>query len=305
MNDTEIQWHPGFVAAMELELIEYSSKLYFQSEHNLSKKPLQIDLLVIKKEENVDIANEIGRIFKKHNIMEYKSPGDSLNIDTFYKVQAYAALYKSDGNTVDERKAEDITVSIVREGKPLELFKTLKDMDLNIEMPHRGIYYIKSGVWFTTQIIVTKELSKKEHAWIKSLSYKMNMSDMRKLLYTIRKLDSDHEKELADAILEVALRANKDLLEELRGDKEMSGALMELVEPWIQERERDAEIRGKQEGIREGRHEGIREGRQEGIREGIRATVDVLQSLGHSDKEIKIIIMKKYELSDEEAEKYL
>ena len=43
----------------------------------------------------------------------------------------------------------------------------------------------------------------------------------------------------------VTLRANKDLLEELRGDEEMSGALMEFVEPWIQERERDAEIRGK------------------------------------------------------------
>ena len=77
----------------------------------------------------------------------------------------------------------------------------------------------------------------------------------------------------------------------------MSGALMELVEPWIQERERDAEIRGKQEGIREGRHEGIRE--------GIRAMVDVLHSLGHGDREIKIIIMKKYDLTDEEAEKYL
>ena len=299
MNDTEIdiQWHPGFVAAMELELMEYSSKLYFQSEHNLSKKPLQIDLLVIKKEENVDIANEIGRVFKKYNIMEYKSPDDSLNIDTLYKVQAYAALYKSDGNTVDEKKADDITVSIVRERKPIKLFKTLENMDINIEMPYKGIYYIKNGVLFTTQVIVTGELPDMEHSWIKSLSYKIGFTDLKNLLYSTRKLSSDHERELANAVIDVTLRANKDLLEELRGDEEMSGVLMELAEPWI----KNAEIKGKQEGIREGIHKGIREG----ICKGIRGTVDILHSLGHDDEEIKTIIMGKYELSEEEAQKYL
>ena len=195
MNDTEIQWHPGFVAAMELELMEYSSKLYFQSEHNLSKKPLQIDLLVIKKEEDVNITNKIGRIFKKYNIMEYKSPDDSLNIDTLYKVQAYAALYKSDGNTVDEKKADDITVSIVRERKPIKLFKTLEETGINIKMPYEGIYYIKSGVWFTTQVIVTGELPDTEHAWIKSLSYKIEFADLKKLIYTVRELKGEHERE--------------------------------------------------------------------------------------------------------------
>ncbi len=285
MNDTEIQWHLGFVAAMELELMEYSSKLYFQSEHNLSKKPLQIDLLVIKKED-VDITNKIGRIFKKYNIMEYKSPDDSLNIDIFYKVQAYAALYKSDGKTVDEKKADDITVSIVRERKPIKLFKTMENMDINIEMPYEGIYYIKSGVLFTTQVILTGELPDMEHAWIKSLSYKIEFTDLKKLIYTIRGLKGEHERELADAVIDVTLKANKDLLEELRGDEEMSGVLMELAEPWIQE--------------------GRQEGRQEGIREGIiRGAVDVLKSLGHSDEEIKTVIMRKYDLSDEEAEKYL
>lgn len=113
MNDTDIQWNPGFVAAMELDLMGYG--LYFESEHNLSKKPLQIDLLIIEKDKPAEITNEIGRIFKKYNIMEYKSPDDSLNIDTLYKVQAYAALYKSDGITVDEKTEDEITVSLVRE----------------------------------------------------------------------------------------------------------------------------------------------------------------------------------------------
>ena len=108
MNDTDIQWHPGFVSAMELELIDYKGMLYFDSEHNLSKKPLQIDLLVIKKDRPVEITNEIGRIFKKYNVMEYKSPDDSLNIDTFCKVQAYEALYKSEGSTANEKQIKTL-----------------------------------------------------------------------------------------------------------------------------------------------------------------------------------------------------
>ena len=46
--------------------------------------------MVIKKDTDVSIDNEIGEIFKEHNILEYKSPQDHLDIDTFYKVGAQA-----------------------------------------------------------------------------------------------------------------------------------------------------------------------------------------------------------------------
>lgn len=60
---------------------------------------------------DVRIENEIGKIFRGSNILEYKSPEDHLNIDTFYKSGAYASLYKAYGETMNERKADDITVS--------------------------------------------------------------------------------------------------------------------------------------------------------------------------------------------------
>ena len=43
--------------------------------------------------------------------MEYKSPEDHLDIDDFYKTGAYASLYKSYGETVDEIKEDDVTVT--------------------------------------------------------------------------------------------------------------------------------------------------------------------------------------------------
>ncbi len=286
MNDKDIQWHPGFVAAMELELMEYNGKLDFKMEHSLNTKPLQIDLLIIKKYEPIDITNETGRIFKKYNIMEYKSPNDSLNIDTLYKSQAYAALYKTSGNIVNEINADDITVSLVRERKPVELFKHLKSKNVQITMPFNGIYYINDMVLFPTQIIVTDELSGEEHTWIKSLSHKLKIHDMQNLLYHIVKLRSDYEKELADSVLEVALRANKTLIEKLRGDGKMSGALRELLEPVIQ----DQKQIWKQEGRQEGK---------------VIGTIDTLRSLNYNNEEIKTIIKKNYNLSEEATEKYM
>ena len=47
MNEINIQWHMGFVAAMYLELREDRDSLIFDKEHNLNTKPLQIDLLVM------------------------------------------------------------------------------------------------------------------------------------------------------------------------------------------------------------------------------------------------------------------
>ena len=80
----KIQWHPAFDAALQIELGEEAKYLTFESEHLLSKKPMQIDVLV-KNEKKVKIRKNIGRIFRQHNIIEYKSPEDHLNIDDFYK----------------------------------------------------------------------------------------------------------------------------------------------------------------------------------------------------------------------------
>ena len=236
MKDTNIQWHPAFVSAMQLEFKEDREKLMFEKEHNLNTKPLQIDLLVIRKEETGSIENEIGKIFRKFNILEYKSPRQQLDVDTFYKSAAYACLYKSYGETVDERKAEEITVSIVRDGKPEKLFRYFKEHGIRVGNPCQGIYYVLDKVLFPTQIIVTKELKGEQHTWLKSLTDKMEEKDMRRLLNDVSYLDKKIDKEFADSVLEVCLRANGQLIKRLKGDNIMSEALLEIVEPIIADR---------------------------------------------------------------------
>jgi len=109
-----------------MELAANRKDLVYEREYNLNTKPLEINLLVIKKEKGIQVENETGKLFRGHNILEYKSPEDHLDIDTFYKAVAYACLYKSYGSTVDERKADEITISIIREEKPEGLFRYLE-----------------------------------------------------------------------------------------------------------------------------------------------------------------------------------
>ena len=88
--ESRTKWHPEFCNIIELELMENAEGLTYDSEYNLSREPLKIDLLVFKKIQDEVIKNEIGKIFLGHNIMEYKSPDDNMNINTFYKVLSYA-----------------------------------------------------------------------------------------------------------------------------------------------------------------------------------------------------------------------
>ena len=97
MEDIKKQWHPAFVAAIMLELKENRESLLFEKEYNLNTKPLEIDLLVIKKNTSALLRNEIGELFRGYNIMEFKSPKDHLDIDTIYKAWAYPASIKPTG----------------------------------------------------------------------------------------------------------------------------------------------------------------------------------------------------------------
>ena len=125
MGKAKIQYHPAFASGIELLMWEYQASLVIETEHELSRKPLKMDLLIVKKKEDVDIENEIGYIFRGHNIIEYKSPADELSIDQYSKVMAYAFLYKALGKTVNEVPVEEITVSIFRHSFPRKLFKSL------------------------------------------------------------------------------------------------------------------------------------------------------------------------------------
>ena len=121
MDKTKLQWHPAFVAALRITLQDEMQYLEMHEEHLLSKKPLQMDILIIKKLQEVQIKKTIGRVFRKHNIIEYKSPDDSLSVNDFYKVYGYACIYQSNTDRIKEIDPEELTLTFVCSHYPREL----------------------------------------------------------------------------------------------------------------------------------------------------------------------------------------
>ena len=162
--------------------------LEMHEEYLLSKKPLQMDVLIIKKLKDIPIRKAIGQIFRKHNIIEYKSPGDGLSINDFYKVYGYACIYQSDTNKVKEIDPEDLTLTFVCSHYPRDMIQHLERIrGIRTEFQGAGIYYLK-GDPIPMQILIAPKLSDKENYWLQSMRTDLQAGE------EIRKLMCEYEK---------------------------------------------------------------------------------------------------------------
>ena len=210
-----------------------------------------MDLLIIEKRKNVQIQNEIGRIFRRHNVIEYKSPDDGMTIDDFFKTLGYAYLYKGLGEKVDQIPLEELTISLFRAIVPKQLFNKLAGYGYAIEMQVSGIYYVQ-GLAIPAQIIVTSELELQNHESLKVLSKSAEKEDIQKFTEMAKNFKEPGDKEKADAVLQVSVVANKEKYDEVRRSTGMCEALRELMMDEIEEELK----KNRDQAIKEGRAEG-------------------------------------------------
>ena len=242
-----LQWHPAFFAEIQIELQEDAEHLIFENEHQLGTKPKEIDVLIIKKDKGRVIRKNIGRIFRQHNIVEYKSPLDYLSIDDFYKVYGYTCFYKSDTSQMDSIPIEELMITLVTGKYPRKLIHHLKTkLRYQVKKAESGIYYV-TGDKIPIQIIVTKELTEAENLWLKSLTNELEQNE------TAEKLLEEYSKNQANAlyrsVMELIVRANKQKFEEVKG---MCDALRELMKDEI-----DAEVNKRLEIIKKESSEAV------------------------------------------------
>jgi len=160
---------------------------------------------------------------------------------------------------------------------------------------------VQDTVLFPTQIIVTRELNGEAHIWLKALSGELHREQMRKLLEKIEKLKMGFDRELADSVLQVSIGANKQVVEELRGDENMCQALLDIMEPEINKIKENV----KEEVTREVTREVTEEVSKAYTQKGIKSIVTVLRGCGQGNAEIIKAIVKEYGVSADEAENYL
>ena len=238
-----LQWHPAFYADIQIELEAEAGLLIFENEHQLGTKPKEIDVLIVKKEQEVPVRKNIGRIFRKYNIVEYKSPTDYLSIDDFYKVYGYACFYKADTYREDSIKIQDITITFVCHRYPRSLIRHLKEeRGYQITGVEDGIYYI-IGDKIPIQMILTKELSEKHNLWLKSLTDDLEGADTVRRL--IEQYGEHKENKLYKSVMNLIVRANQDKFKEV---KTMCEALEELMKDEMEAKKAEGKMEGKTEG---------------------------------------------------------
>jgi hypothetical protein len=136
------QYHDAAVEAFRYDFYghEKNGGVTIAGEHRLSKGPFRIDML-IKKRPGAEMEKDIGKIFRGHNIAEYKShAAPPLTLNDFYKtVHSYAGTYAWQESV----PLSDMTATIICYRKPEELFGTLrKDFNYRVLRKYDGIYYI-------------------------------------------------------------------------------------------------------------------------------------------------------------------
>lgn len=247
MTDGRLQWHSGFSAALRVELEDELDELCIEDEHMLSKKPMQIDVLVVKMKGEQPIRKNIGRIFRKHNIIEYKSPEDYLSINDFYKVYGYTCFYQSETKRVKDIPPEEITMTFICNHYPQKLLEHLKKFKgIEVEKQEAGLYYLL-GDSFPIQLVIVKELSKEENYWLQNL--RCNLKTGEEIQEVVRRYEQVKHKAYYSDVMNLIVRANQKQMEE---EKNMCEALNELFAEELKE----ADLRGRKEGRKEGRSVG-------------------------------------------------
>lgn len=228
-----IQWHPAFHASIQIEFKDEAEKLTFDSEHLLSKKPMQMDELIIKVTGNEVIHKNIGRIFRRYNIVEYKSPDDYLTINDFYKVYGYCCFYQSDTEEVYKIPPEELTITFICNHYPRKMIQHLKDFrKLDTVRIEPGIYYI-TGDPFPIQLLVTKELNPNENRWLQSL--RNDVSKPEEITTLLKEYEKNKSSKLYQAAMNVITRANWNAVKEVK--ESMCEALRELMADEFKEQE--------------------------------------------------------------------
>ena len=268
------KWTAFFAQLMGILL---EGKAQVLPEHELYKDPMRIDIVVIKLLKDEVIDNTVMRFFRKHNIVEFKGPSDTLNIWSFNRVLSYFYSYL----TQERVSFDDAAITFVSVRRPVKLFRLLQEERGYKIIPSGtdGIYYITIEGQQTAhvpsmQLVVNCELSAADAEWIKAIRNDWTAEYGEEAVHKAEKIKDSRMREL---IYSLAL-ANQCNWEE----EDMTNLIS------AKDFRRFAELSGlAKKWKQEGQQEGVMEGMQKGMQKGVQQLLKFLKS-GHSLEEAEV-----------------
>lgn len=168
MNRTEAKkdelryWHLLFHLSLEEAL--RMGRVQIKQDLTIAKMPMKMDFLVVRSRAEEELNHPIAQIFRKLNVIEYKSPAAPLKPIDYLKGILYLRQYQYTYHAKDFY-FNDFSLTFISTKRPSKVFELVGVTNRIVEhSPIRGVYQIADECW-PTQIVVLNELSDLEVAY--------------------------------------------------------------------------------------------------------------------------------------------
>lgn len=158
-------WHPLLASLLRWQL---GSQYHLQEEVPVGQKPLQIDILLLHREQGelpagaCRILAGLVECLSEFTLLEFKSPSDTLRAGDFQTFLAYALLYRAQNQPLLEPGRLHMLVLAPRLTKPYR--EELRTLGVTATAQERGIWRLEGGpVVHRTWVLETEELAGLEH----------------------------------------------------------------------------------------------------------------------------------------------
>jgi len=215
------------VEGLKAELSDYADDLEWRDEFLLNKDPQRIDVIVIKKKTDKPIRKRIGQIFRKYNVVEYKSEKDSLSVNSFNRVCGYAFqlmdMYKGDPTPAPS----NLTLTFVVYHHPREVIEYCrKELGCKADLTRKDVFCL-NGWTIPIQVINCKKLSAEDSDWIRNL--RSDIEKFEELKSVIDTAGKRHNIDDMRAYLAAVVSANAKKFEKELKAMYMSPELIEIA----------------------------------------------------------------------------
>ena len=234
-------WHTGFEALLRIETYKYGNSIRLLTEEVLGEEPPRADYVVLIEDEKVEFDKDIFKVFRKHNILEYKNPHDSLNERVIRKICGYANLYIGLAEHEGDIKVDEVTISIFRAVKNPKLFKAMERAGNLTKGDAPGIYRITGITDIPFQIVITGELQGEEYAAYRALTDKAAEKDVEHIIIAADREKTDNLRDHYRVLIELLAVKNPQIFEEIRRNDMAGDVLMEIMKDRVDEKVNEKE----------------------------------------------------------------
>ena len=242
-RDRNVLHHNGFYGALHTE--NRDETVVFLQEYELGTGPLRADMVMVVP--GHAMKDVVRSFYRKHNVIEYKSPVESLTRGAFWNTQAYALRYMICGK--EEILLDEMTVTMFCHRFPEKMIRKLEREGYEVVQVYPGILYVEGKLSIPAQVIIIPRLEGEEYRPYRILAKNAKVDDIRAVAGMVTEDSSEAFVEDIRHILSVSLEMNQEAFAKLAEEEKMDETVMKVFARLFDKTKREAE----EDGVLKGR----------------------------------------------------